>query len=147
MRFTSDGPAIPHELLLARDQGRVIFFCGAGVSRAKANLPDFFGLAEKVINGLGVSSDSPARKLIEQARIYERDVGIPGVISADRIFGLLEREFISRDIEAAVAMALRPISGCDLSAHNTLLDLATTPEGIVQLVTTNFDRLFDDCGR
>lgn len=28
-----------------------------------------------------------------------------------------------------------------------MLDLATTPEGNVQLVTTNFDRLFDKCGR
>jgi len=37
--------------------------------------------------------------------------------------------------------------GCDLTAHRILLDLATTPEGTVQLVTTNFDRLFDDCGR
>jgi hypothetical protein len=55
MRFHADGPSIPDELLVARDEGRVIFFCGAGVSLARAGLLDFFGLAEKVTSGLGVS--------------------------------------------------------------------------------------------
>ena len=43
MRFVANGPSIPDELLTARDEGRVMFFCGAGVSRAYAGLPDFFG--------------------------------------------------------------------------------------------------------
>lgn len=147
MRFLADGPSIPDDLLLARDQGRVIFFCGAGVSRARAKLPDFFGLARKVVSKLGVDQNSPAYKLIQEAQEIDRRVGVPGVISADRVFGLLERDFASRDIEEAVASALKPSAGCDLTAHRILLDLATTPEGAVQLVTTNFDRLFDDCGR
>jgi hypothetical protein len=142
----ADGPSIPDDLLLARDQGRVIFFCGAGVSRARANLPDFFGLARKVVSKLGVNQDSPAYKLIQEAQEIDRRIGISGVISADRVFGLLERDFASRDIEEAVASALKPPPECDLTAHRILLDLATTPEGAVQLVTTNFDRLFDDCG-
>lgn len=147
LRFLADGPSIPDELLWARDQGRVIFFCGAGVSRARANLPDFFGLARQVVSRLGVDKNSPAYKLIQEAQEIDRRVGIPGVISADRVFGLLEREFTSRDIEEAVATALKPPSKCDLSAHKILLDLSTTPQGTVQLVTTNFDRLFEDCGR
>ncbi|WP_428678727.1 SIR2 family protein [Reyranella sp.] len=147
MRFIADGPSIPDNLLLARDQGRVIFFCGAGVSRARANLPDFFGLAKKVIASLGVSEDSPACKLIREAETIDMRIGLSGVISADRVFGLLERDFLPRDIEAAVATALKPSADRDLSAHKLLLDLATTQEGIVRLVTTNFDRLFDDCDR
>jgi len=147
LRFLADGPSIPDDLLLARDQGRVIFFCGAGVSRARAKLPDFFGLARKVVSKLGVDQNSPAYKLIQEAQEIDRRVGVPGVISADRVFGLLERDFASRDIEEAVASALKPSAGCDLTAHRILLDLATTPEGAVQLVTTNFDRLFEDCGR
>lgn len=147
MRFIADGPSIPDELLLARDQGRVIFFCGAGVSRARASLPDFLGLARSVIAKLGVDNDSPACRLISEASEIDRRVGISGVISADRVFGLLERDFAPRDIQEAVASALKPPSHCDLTAHNILLDLATTREGLVQLVTTNFDRLFDDCGR
>ncbi|WP_262730906.1 SIR2 family protein [Alloalcanivorax marinus] len=147
MRFLADGPSIPDDLLLARDQGRVIFFCGAGVSRARANLPDFLGLAGEVVSKLGVDENSPAYKLIQETQEIDRRVGVPGVISADRVFGLLERDFSSRDIEEAVASALKPPEKCDLTAHEVLLDLATTPEGAVQLVTTNFDRLFDECGR
>ena len=44
MRFIEDGPVIPDELLLARDAGDVILFCGAGVSQAEAGLPNFAGL-------------------------------------------------------------------------------------------------------
>lgn len=147
MRFLADGPSIPDELLLARDQGRVIFFCGAGVSRAYAKLPDFFGLANKVIKRLVIDGNDPSYKLMQEAGKIEGNVGIPGVISADNIFGYLERDFTKRDIEEAVASALKPKVNCNLTAHKILLDLATTPEGNVQLVTTNFDRLFDDCGR
>lgn len=147
MRFFENGPAIPDELLHARDEGRVVFFCGAGVSQAKAGLPGFFGLAEEVMKTLGVQADSPARKLLEEAYNVEAQTGVAGVIAADRIFGLLEREFSTDLIETAVASALRPGAEPDLTAHRTILDLATTREGLVHIVTTNFDRLFDDCGR
>ena len=139
MRFFENGPSVPDELLIARDEGRVVFFCGAGVSKARANLLDFFQLAEKVIQKLGVSKDSPVLKVFNQAR--EAD----GLISLDRIFGLLEREFSTEHIEAAVAETLLPDPDADVSAHRILLDLATTQEGKVRLVTTNFDRLFDEC--
>jgi hypothetical protein len=66
------------------------------------------------------------------------------LISADRLFGLLEREFDRTDIESSVAKALKSKSP-DLSAHQIMIDLATTPAGLVRLVTTNFDRLFNDC--
>ena len=46
-----------------------------------------------------------------------------------------------------MASALRPDDEPDLTAHRTILDLATTREDLVHIVTTNFDRLFDDCGR
>lgn len=144
MRFLKDGPSIPDDLLIARDEGRVIFFCGAGVSRARAGLPDFFGLADEVIRKLGVPSDNPASKVLNEAREMEKRISVSGLISVDRIFGLLERDFYVHQIEAAVAEALRPAKGVDLSAHKIMLDLATTPEGNVRLVTTNFDRLFEE---
>jgi len=145
MRFLKESPPIPDALLIARDEGRVVFFCGAGVSRARAGLSDFFGLADKVIRKLGVPADNPARKILDEARKIDERTGVSGLISADRIFGLLERDFLVPDIEAAVAEALQPAKEVDLSAHQIMLDLATTPEGKVRLVTTNFDRLFEDC--
>ena len=145
MRFIQDGPSVPDGLLTARDEGRVVFFCGAGVSRARAKLSDFFGLADAVLKSLGVSADDSTYRILEEALSIEGRTGVGGLISADRVFGILERSFVSRDIEAAVADALRPSENVDRSAHRILLDLATTPEGRVQLVTTNFDRLFEDC--
>jgi len=145
MRFIANGPSIPEELLNARDEGRVVFFCGAGVSQARAGLPDFFGLAEAVIRELGVPEDNDARKVLDKAREIGHELGVTGLISADRVFGLLEREFTDADIQAAVARSLAPKAGADLSAHHLLLRLATTPTSKTQLVTTNFDRLFNKC--
>jgi hypothetical protein len=145
MRFLENGPSIPDELLAARDEGRVVFFCGSGVSAAKANLPDFFGLADAVIKNLGTSSSSPIYTVLEEFKNISKRTGVSGLVGVDRIFGMLERDFTIKDIEIAVAQALKPMSCVNLKAHQTLLDLATTPEGKIRLVTTNFDRLFDDC--
>jgi len=145
MRFLADGPSIPDALLTARDEGRVVFFCGAGVSRACAGLSDFFGLADEVVSMLAVRADSPVREVLVLARSLKGPANVGGLISADRIFGLLEREFDVVDIEAAVAKALRPKDSVNLSAHKILLKLAKTQDGKTRLVTTNFDRLFSDC--
>ena len=144
MRFCEDGPDIPDELLLARDEGRVVFFCGAGVSRAKAGLTDFVGLAFKVIDSLGVPSDHPILKVLQEITTIQQKTQVPGLISVDKIFGLLEREFLKEDIEKAVSEALKP-KVLDASAHQSIVDLATSSEGITKIVTTNFDRLFIDC--
>jgi hypothetical protein len=84
VQFIEGGPDIPDELLLALDEGRVVFFCGAGVSRAKANLPDFFGLADKILTTLGVPNDAPAVKILSEAREIEARTGVPGFQSAVR---------------------------------------------------------------
>ena len=106
MRFLADGPSIPDELLLARDEGRVIFFCGAGVSRARAGLPTFYGLAKQVLDALEGNVETPTRRLLDAAMRFEAESGVSGVVPADRIFGLLERRFETRDINREVATAL-----------------------------------------
>jgi hypothetical protein len=55
----------------------------------------------------------------------------------------LERDFASADIDQAVGTVLKPDSGTDTGAHRILLDLSRTAKGNVQLVTTNFDLLFE----
>ena len=143
MRFLADGPSLPDELLTARDEGRVLFFCGAGVSRENAKLPDFFGLARGVLAKLRALPDSPASKLIEASENLGAISGVGSVVAADRVFGLLERDFSIRDIERAVGDVLRPPADVDLRAHRTLLDLCRNTDGKVRLVTTNFDLLFE----
>jgi hypothetical protein len=143
LRFLADGPDIPDELLIARDQGRVVFFCGAGVSQARAQLPNFYGLAERVLNALEGNVDSASKQLIEAARKLEKETKVGGLVSADRVFSILQSDFEIRDVEAAVAKALEPAAGVDLSAHQTMLDLARGPDGRTRLVTTNFELLFE----
>lgn len=146
MRFFKDGPNVPDELLVARDEGRVIVFCGAGVSIARVRLPNFFQLAERVMDHLGSVIDSPSRKLVQMAANAQQIDGVSGIFSADRVFSLLEREFPTALIESAVAKALvPPTDDPDLSAHRFVLDLATGPDGKVRLVTTNFDLMFEAC--
>src|SRR5690606_27313257 len=129
MRFYRDGPSIPDELLTARDEGRVVFFCGAGVSLARAGLPSFIGLAKQVIAKLGVQKEHPASALLDNMEQVNAIAGLGSIVSADRIFGWLEQDFRIKSIEQAVAQALQPVEDADLSAHQILLQLATSPEG------------------
>jgi hypothetical protein len=85
MRFIADGPDIPDELLVARDAGRVILFCGAGVSQAEAELPNFAGLASRAIESLGAAQDSRARVLLERALALEPVPGVGGLVATDRV--------------------------------------------------------------
>lgn len=142
MRFTSNGPIVPNNLLNARDDGCVVFICGAGVSLHKANLPNFLHLTIKVIEDLGLEKDNAIYKLLTADKEIQKRTD-HSLLSLDRIFGLLERDFSIHDIEHYVAKALKPVSDVDLSAHRTLLKLSKTPDGNTQLVTTNFDNLFE----
>ena len=144
MRFIADGPELPDELLTARDAGHVLFFCGAGVSQAQAHLPNFPSLAGRVLSSLGSALDSPARRLFSASQDFEKGTGLTGVVATDRIFGLLEQEFYPEEVRQAVAKALVPPQGHELGAHRILLDLSRDPAGVVRLITTNFDRLFED---
>ena len=143
MRFLANGPSIPDDLLIARDAGDVIFFCGAGVSRHRAGLPDFLKLGGDVIDLLGAGDKSLARKLFRRIKELDPIDGVGGLIATDRIFSLLEREFEQRDVQNAVARAIKPADDPDLSAHRTLIDLSRGRDGTVRLVTTNFDLLFE----
>ena len=143
MRFLANGPSIPDDLLIARDAGDVIFFCGAGVSRHRAGLPDFLKLGGDVIDILGAGEKSLARKLFRRIKALEPIDGVGGLIATDRIFSLLEREFEQGDVQAAVARAIAPAGDADVSAHRTLIDLSRGRDGTVRLVTTNFDLLFE----
>ena len=168
MRFIKGGPFIPGELLTARDEGRVVFFCGAGVSQNSAKLPDFNGLTKQIISNLGASHDSAAYKaffgaqrILDDIRKLEnpkhpeelkkleelKQLNQSGLISGDRVFGLLERDFFLEDIEEEVARALKPDSDIKnhLHSHEIILQLARTPAGRTHLVTTNFDPLFENC--
>ena len=137
MRFSANGPDIPDQLLWARDEGNVVFVCGAGVS-AMAGLPDFYGLVSAVMKHLRVSERSTARKIFETANKDE----VKGLVSFDRIFGELEREYTVPDIESAVEKSLSYQETVDTKHHDIICKLASARKAGFRLITTNFDNLF-----
>jgi hypothetical protein len=132
MQFVSNGPDIPEPLLQAHEEGRVVFFCGAGISYP-AVLPGFDGLKDEIYQRVGTGLSS-----IERAA-YERK-------QFDATLDLLERRLPGQRVamRQALAQALLPKwrrKGAT-DTHVALLQLARGREGTIRLVTTNFDRIF-----
>jgi len=73
VQFVLNGPDIPDALLQAHEEGRVVFFCGAGISRP-AGLPDFGGLVKKLFQQVGEPSDEIESILIGQSQ-FDRAIG------------------------------------------------------------------------
>ena len=64
MQFIKNGPDIPERLLQAHEEGRVVFFCGAGVSYP-AGLPGFRGLVDTLYPNLGDAPNPVERTAIK----------------------------------------------------------------------------------
>ena len=134
MQFTTNGPDIPDALLEAHEEGRVVFFCGAGISYP-ARLPGFAGLVDKLYSALTVTPNAVQQAAIKAGQF---DTAI-SLLEADIVGG---RERVRR----ALAVILTP----DLSAtnatkiHEALLTLGKHRDGHIRLITTNFDRLFEE---
>lgn len=137
MRFFADGPSIPNDLIEARNNGDVVFFCGAGVSMT-AGLPSFLRLTEQIVDELGVPNPSVIRSAIETSKL-----GLPGGASLDRLIGKLQGEYGPLAVERAIIKALKVRRSNLGSAHQDLLALSRTRAGQTRLVTTNFDTLFE----
>ncbi|MDA8001736.1 MAG: SIR2 family protein [Alphaproteobacteria bacterium] len=125
---------IPTSLLHAQEEGRVVFFCGAGISMP-AGLPDFKGLVDKIYEKLGVDKD-PEQNLIKQGKY-------------DTALWMLEKRLNKSGripmVRRKVHEILSPksLDSSALKSHEALLKLATNRNGKTRLVTTNFDRLFE----
>src|SRR6218665_4051787 len=140
MQFISNGPDIPEALLQAHEDGRVVFFCGAGISYP-AGLPGFKGLVDGIYQGLYTKhSDSDA----DEKKAYERE-------QFAVTLNLLERRTPGQRaaVLQALAHALEPkldLEGAP-DTHTALLQLARSREGELRLGTTNFDRIFEHASK
>lgn len=134
MQFVTHGPDIPDALLQAHEEGRVVFFCGAGISRL-AGLPDFGGLVQRLFQQAGEPSDETESDLIRQSQF-------------DRAIGHYERRI--QGGRTSTRRGLPSILTADLTNHRALtthlalLTLGRSRDGGLKLVTTNFDTLFED---
>jgi len=142
MRFLSNGLNIPDELLEARDQGKVVFLCGAGVSYP-SGMPNFLELAKYVVEEQGAPQDAESRKLLSMWD--DEDIPEDARPSLDQIFNLLQqKEYAPGEIiDYLIAKRLRTKPRTCVSTHETILRLSKGADGTPQIVTTNFDLLFE----
>lgn len=143
MRFIANGPIIPDLLLSERDAGRVVFLCGAGVSMP-SGMPSFLELTNFVIDYLGPDKDSEIRKVFS-AWAPESKIPITARTPLDQIFNLLQLEY-GRDAvgklvseKLAVSDPTTPFA----KEHGVISRISSDQENIPQVVTTNFDLLFE----
>lgn len=145
MRFHEDGPNIPDELISAQRQGKVVFFCGAGVS-VPAKLPKFLELARNVMFNLGVSPNSNPTlasqldQVLEALKPREKPYQLP--FSLDQTFYLLQQEYGREAVVHEVMEEVRVKRTANTEGHKVILRLAKNAKGNPQVVTTNFDLLF-----
>src|SRR4051812_30535823 len=115
---------IPDKLLEAQEQGDLVVFAGAGVSRgAPSDLPDFEGLAVSVAKGTR----------------FEKNLSSQDQQRLDRYFGEMARGGI--DIQHLVRARIGNPTSQATDLHRWILDLFPEPKDI-RIVTTNFDKHF-----
>ena len=134
MQFVKNSPDVAERLLQAHEDGHVVFFCGAGISYP-AGLPGFSELTKGIYADLNVTPNP-----VQQAAMKAKEF--------DRAIGLLEDDVVGgRDkVRRSLAKILMPdLSRANATAtHEALLTLGRNREGRTRLVTTNFDRLFEE---
>lgn len=136
MQFIKNGPDIPERLLQTHEDGRVVFFCGAGISYP-ARLPDFCGLVTKLYDAVGTAPSAVQKTAIESAQ-YDTAIGLlegkNGIVGGREVVRKALAAILKPDFTAPNAIA----------THEALLKLATQRNRHLRLVTTNFDRLFEE---
>lgn len=147
MRFFENGPDVPESLISAREEGRVVFFCGAGVS-IPAGFPSFLKLTLEVMRNLGVPnrSENPIsayRDMIEIACSKDCPPGYTLPFSFDQAFYLLQQEYGLHAVEQEVYSALKIKKSSYIENHKVILRLSKNSNQKPQIVTTNFDLLFE----
>lgn len=140
MRFFNDGPSIPDLLLERRDQGRVIFLCGAGVS-LNAGMPTFTDLTKHVMEFFDPPEESQLSSSFRPWLENSESLKTP----LDQIFHQLYQEYGRDDVNALVAKRLQSGGSqkTESSQHKIISRISSDQEGNPQIVTTNFDRLFE----
>lgn len=140
MRFHSGGPSIPDILLERCDAGRVVFLCGAGVS-LPSGMPTFVDLTQYVIDFFDPPAESDIMTAFRPWLNGQSAANIP----LDQIFNLLHLEYGKDEVNALVTKRLGapPEPKSFGREHGLIKRISSSQSGVPQIVTTNFDRLFE----
>lgn len=135
MHIVRNGIDVPDELVRAHEEGRVVFFCGSGIS-CEAGLSNFKDLTYDVFRRVGERMNPAEEAAAGQGRW-------------DAVLGSLENRIADRTqmrrklLEALTPDVAKP--NFSVATHEALLDLSfvNDDDPHLQLVTTNFDLLFE----
>lgn len=134
MQFVTNGPDIPDALLQAQEEGRVVFFCGAGISYP-AGLKNFKWLVDEIYRVCGT------RQTRLEKKAYEKDQFDTTLnLLEDRLPGGRSGLAMRKSLAKALKPNLRKKDAID--THSALLTLGCGRDDALRLVTTNFDRIF-----
>lgn len=140
MRFFADGPSIPDLLLERCDAGRVVFLCGAGVS-LPSGMPTFVDLTRYVLEFFDPPANSEVMAAFQPWLDGQSAVNVP----LDQIFNLLHLEYGKHEVNSLVTERLS--ASLDVKGlgreHCLIKRISSSQNGVPQVVTTNFDRLFE----
>ena len=132
---------IPEELLHSHEDGELVFFCGAGVSRP-AGLPTFKGLVSNILKDMLPSKDDCQPRSTEFLAWQSFESG-----RYDEALGILESPheggFGRKNVRKKVRYYLSKPRTKTLDKHLILARLADLDSEHGRLVTTNFDDLFE----
>ena len=134
MQFITDGPDIPDVLLQAHEEGRVVFFCGAGISYP-AGLKGFDWLVNEIYRRCGTG-----RKRLEEKAFQNKQFDTTLNLLEDRLPGGRPGLAMRKSLAAALKPNTRKRGA--INTHLALLTLGRGRDGALRLVTTNFDQLF-----
>lgn len=134
MQFISNGPDIPDALLQAHEEGRVVFFCGAGISYP-AGLKGFDWLVDEIYRLCGTG-----RKRLEEKAFKNKQFDTTLNLLEDRLPGGRPSLAMRKSLAKALKPNLRKKGAID--THSALLTLGRGRDGALRLVTTNFDQVF-----
>ena len=138
----SGGPIIPVQLMNRLDNRQAVFFCGSGVSAGTGSrLPMFVELVQDVYKKNGITADDAEK---EALHLDEPDKAKRGP-QLDKALDLLERphRLGAGALRRTVIELLSVPSNGALAVHKALIALSRHENG-VRLVTTNFDRRFEE---
>ena len=134
MIFSNTTTEVPEELLALREEGKVVFFCGAGIS-AGAGLPLYRELVVKSALRAKLGITKEEQSLLDDG-LY------------DMFYAQLERRHSNvlelRKITAGLLKLKKNLDPSAYAVHKHLLTLSRVRKtGEIHLVTTNYDSLFD----
>lgn len=133
--FVPNGPVFPEELLQAHEEGRLVLFCGAGISYY-TGLPTFSRLVELAMEGCGIAFDRKERHHPLHRAFMDGKY--------DRALQMLEQAAPAMRTEVMGILGQPPEPGTeDVPLHRALLTIARTSAGQTQIVTSNFDDRFE----